>query len=104
MYMLFSHTMTNGLQQIGGNIELVVQLIICTGFLICMYYFVDHPNRLLFWLDKQSTAAPFGGVHGVEKLSHISAPSCSSGQSLCFDNLCFRVCCRTSVLASLSWY
>ncbi|OJA15331.1 hypothetical protein AZE42_03340 [Rhizopogon vesiculosus] len=63
---------TNGLQLNDGGIELVVQLLRDQqSVLICGYYFVDHPKRLLFWVEKQSTEKLFVGVQGVEKLSHI---------------------------------
>jgi len=71
----------NGLQQRAGDIELVVQLFRnMQGVQVCRYYFVDHPKRLLFWFHEQPTEQLFDGVQGVEKLSHISAPSFSSDQ------------------------
>jgi hypothetical protein len=73
----------------GADIELVVQLFFKnrTKDLICRYYFVDHTNRLLLWVHEQCTEKLFDGLLGVEKLSHISAPSCSSGKSSCLYNL-----------------
>ncbi|KAG1734998.1 hypothetical protein EDB19DRAFT_1638662 [Suillus lakei] len=63
-----------GLQLYSGDIELVVELIRSRrdmGSLVCRYYFVDHPNRLLFWLHDLPTERIFDGVQGVEKWSHI---------------------------------
>ncbi|KAG1734997.1 hypothetical protein EDB19DRAFT_1122884 [Suillus lakei] len=62
-----------GLQLRSGDIELVVELIRGEDerSLVCRYYFVDHPNRLLFWLHEISTEELFDGVQGVEKWSHI---------------------------------
>ncbi|KAG1732546.1 hypothetical protein EDB19DRAFT_2026947 [Suillus lakei] len=57
----------------SGDIELVVESTrrSDTGLRVYRYYFVDHPNRLLFWLDKISTEIIFDGVEGVERWSHI---------------------------------
>ncbi|KAG1891990.1 hypothetical protein F4604DRAFT_2746 [Suillus subluteus] len=61
-----------GLQLRSGGIELVVELTKGRDHhRVCRYYFVDHPNRLLFWLDEMPTAKIFDGVLGVEKWSHI---------------------------------
>ncbi|KAG1805185.1 uncharacterized protein BJ212DRAFT_877498 [Suillus subaureus] len=61
-----------GLQLHSGGIELVVELTRNPNHhRVCRYYFVDHPNRLLFWLDEMPTARIFDGVLGVEKWSHI---------------------------------
>ncbi|KAG1892007.1 hypothetical protein F4604DRAFT_1565022 [Suillus subluteus] len=65
-----------GLELRRGDIELVVELTRGRDHhRVCRYYFVDHPNRLLFWLDEMPTARIFDGVLGVEKWSHISASS-----------------------------
>jgi hypothetical protein len=63
----------------GADTELVVQLLRNpkSKGLICKYYFVDHPNRLLFWVHEQATEKLFDGVLGVEKMSHISTLSCN---------------------------
>jgi hypothetical protein len=78
----------------GANIELVVQLFFknreINSDLICKYYFVDHTNRLLLWVHEQCTEKLFDGLLGVEKLSHISAPSYSNGKSSCLYNLCLQ--------------
>jgi hypothetical protein len=58
---------------------------------------------LLFWVHVQLGENIFDGVQGAEKMSHISAPSNTSEQSSCPDNYVYRVCCRTTVLASLSF-
>jgi hypothetical protein len=73
----------------GVDIQLVVQLLRNRGTRaqICRYYFVDHRKRLLFWVHDQHTEKLFDGVRGVEKMSHISATSCSSGQLACLNNL-----------------
>ncbi|KAG1717957.1 hypothetical protein EDB19DRAFT_1062728 [Suillus lakei] len=57
----------------SGDIELVVESTrrSDTGLRVYRYYFVNHPNRLLFWLDKISTEIIFDGVEGVERWSHI---------------------------------
>ncbi|KAG2115767.1 uncharacterized protein F5147DRAFT_380512 [Suillus discolor] len=56
----------------SGDIELVVELTRKrNNDKVYRYYFVDHPNRLLFWLDEISTKWIFDGVLGVEKWSHI---------------------------------
>jgi hypothetical protein len=61
-----------GLELCSGKIELVVEL--ARGgrdhHRVCRYYFVDHPNRLLFWLHEIRTERIFDGVLGVEKWSH----------------------------------
>ncbi|KAG1782860.1 hypothetical protein EV702DRAFT_1058666 [Suillus placidus] len=63
---------TCGLQLRSGDIELVVELTRTqNNHRVCRYYFVDHPNRLLFWLHDIPTARIFDGVLGVEKWSHI---------------------------------
>ncbi|KAG1891988.1 hypothetical protein F4604DRAFT_2562 [Suillus subluteus] len=64
--------MTCGSQLRSGDIELVVESIRGRNHhKVYRYYFVDHPNRLLFWLDEMSTSMIFEGVPGVEKWSHI---------------------------------
>lgn len=63
-----------GLQLRSGDIELVVELTKKRNRdndRVYRYYLVDHPNRLLFWLDEISTGRIFDGVLGVEKWSHI---------------------------------
>lgn len=66
-----------GLQLCSGGIELVVELARKrNNDKVYRYYLVDHPNRLLFWLDEISTKWIFDGVLGVEKWSHISTSSC----------------------------
>ncbi|KAG1873592.1 hypothetical protein DFJ58DRAFT_759127 [Suillus subalutaceus] len=62
-----------GLELRSGDIELVVELTRGRDHhtRVCRYYFVDHPNRLLFWLDEMPTRRIFDGVLGVEKWSHI---------------------------------
>ncbi|KAG1806416.1 uncharacterized protein HD556DRAFT_1225134 [Suillus plorans] len=61
-----------GLQLGSGDIELVVELTRKrNNDKVYRYYLVDHPNRLLFWLDEISTGRIFDGVLGVEKWSHI---------------------------------
>ncbi|KAG1893440.1 uncharacterized protein F5891DRAFT_772184 [Suillus fuscotomentosus] len=61
-----------GLQLCSGDIELVVELTRKRNKdKVYRYYLVDHPNRLLFWLDEISTKWIFDGVLGVEKWSHI---------------------------------
>ncbi|KAG2751246.1 hypothetical protein P692DRAFT_20830991, partial [Suillus brevipes Sb2] len=65
--------MTCGLPQLrSGDIELVVELTRNQkNNMVCRYYFVDHTNRLLFWLHEIPAARIFDGVVGVEKWSHI---------------------------------
>ncbi|KAG1763189.1 hypothetical protein EDD22DRAFT_518426 [Suillus occidentalis] len=64
--------MTCGLQLRSGDIELVVELTRNQNKgLVCRYYFVDHTNRLLFWLHEIPAEKIFDGVVGVEKWSHI---------------------------------
>lgn len=96
---------THGLNLTGdSDIELVVQsLLDKSNAQICKYYFIDHSKRLLFWVHVQLGENIFDGVQGAEKMSHISAPSNTSEQSSCPDNYVYRVCCRTTVLASLSF-
>ena len=68
----------HGLNMIGsGKIELVVQL---RGFECkCEYYFVDHLNRSIFWVQEQNG---YDGVRGVGEMGHISAPFDGREQSL----------------------
>lgn len=82
---------TSGLPQLRrGDIELVVEL---TRYqnqnhgLVCRYYFVDHTNRLLFWLHEIPAEKIFDGVMGVEKWSHISASSCENTYHCVLDVL-----------------
>ncbi|KAG2361745.1 hypothetical protein BDR07DRAFT_1408786 [Suillus spraguei] len=57
--------MTCGLQLHSGVIELVVELTRNhNSEIVFRYYFVDHPNRLLFWLHEIPTARIFDGVSG----------------------------------------
>jgi hypothetical protein len=77
-----------GLQLRSGGIELVVELTRNqNNNRVCRYYFVDHPNRLLFWLHDIPTARIFDGVVGVEKWSHISASSCENKYHCVLDVL-----------------
>ena len=81
---------SQGLNLTGGiDIELVVLLLrnpkSSENPLICKYYFVDHPNRLLFWLHEQPGEKLFDGIRGVGKMSHISASS-SRDRSSCIEN------------------
>ncbi|KAG2138067.1 uncharacterized protein EDB93DRAFT_1253450 [Suillus bovinus] len=63
---------TDGLQLPSDDVELVVELTRKpNNDRVYRYYFVDHPKRLLFWLDEISTERIFDGVLGVEKWSHI---------------------------------
>jgi len=93
-----------GLELCSGKIELVVEL--ARGgrdhHRVCRYYFVDHPNRLLFWLHEIRTERIFDGVLGVEKWSHASASSYKVNITVFLILYIFRVCYPTSVLASLS--
>jgi len=68
----------HGLNMIGsGKIELVVQL---RGFECkCEYYFVDHLNRSIFWVQEQNG---YDGVRGVREMGYISAPFDGREQSL----------------------
>jgi hypothetical protein len=78
-----------GLELCSGKIELVVEL--ARGgrdhHRVCRYYFVDHPNRLLFWLHEIRTERIFDGVLGVEKWSHASASSYKSKYHCVLDSL-----------------
>ena len=63
---------------LGDNdIELVLQLSHSgsTGANpLCQYYFVDHANRTLFWVqDHQATDDIFCGLHGIYDPSHVGA-------------------------------
>ncbi|KAG2048582.1 hypothetical protein BDR06DRAFT_920295 [Suillus hirtellus] len=58
----------------ADNIELVVQLAQTEGGEVsCYYYFVDHTDRILFWLHDRDQAKDdiFSGLQGVMDLSHI---------------------------------
>ncbi|KAG1752371.1 uncharacterized protein EDB91DRAFT_512302 [Suillus paluster] len=59
--------------QPGTDIELVVESTRRKGGegMVCRYYFVYHPERLLFWLHPMPTDKLFDGVAGVTKPSHI---------------------------------
>lgn len=75
------------------KIELVVQLVWNqkTNARICRYYFVNHDEHLLFWLHKLPTVKLLCGVQGVEKLSHISAPSTEYNRRVlmaCVSRIC----------------
>ena len=93
---LLDLAISHGVQPNDGNIELVVLLRDSQSVQICRYYFVDHSKRLLFWLHKQRTEMLFEGVEGIERLSHISAPSAVDNHQ-CIDNSCFQ-----SMLSNLS--
>lgn len=65
----------------ADNIELVVQLAQNEGGEVsCYYYFVDHTDRILFWLHDRDQAKDdiFSGLQGVMDLSHIRA-LCGTG-------------------------
>lgn len=82
------------LQLCCDKIELVVQLAWNqkSKVRICRYYFIDHDKHLLFWLHELPTVKLFCGVQGVEKLSHISAPSIVDNRRVLI--VCIsRVCC-----------
>jgi hypothetical protein len=81
--------MTCGLPQLrSGDIELVVELTRNQKYnMVCRYYFVDHTNRLLFWLHEIPAARIFDGVVGVEKWSHISASFCENTYNCVLDLL-----------------
>jgi len=61
-----------------NDIELVLQLSRFGGpggNPLCQYYFVDHANRTLFWVQKHSKATDdiFCGLRGIYDPSHIGA-------------------------------
>ena len=89
----------HGLNMTGsGEVELVVQLENLT--VKCEYYFVDHLNRSLFWIQEQDGKDLCDGVRGVREMGHISAPS-DAGNNHCLNYHVYRICCRISILASL---
>jgi hypothetical protein len=58
------------------NPELVLELIQADGAdLMCGYYFVDHENRCLFWVEPIEMSVLLMEVKGVTCPSHISASS-----------------------------
>jgi len=94
-------TTHHGLDMTGsGEIELVVQLENLN--VKCEYYFVDHLHRSLFWVQEQDGKDLCDGVRGVREMGHISAPSDGREQH-CLSDHVYRICCRTSILASLSF-
>jgi len=56
-----------------NNIELVLQ--VSQAKALCQYYFVDHANRTLFWLQKHVDATNdiFYGLEGVQDPTHVGA-------------------------------
>ncbi|KAG1812958.1 uncharacterized protein BJ212DRAFT_1483013 [Suillus subaureus] len=42
-----------------------------TNTVVCCYYFANHRDRCLFWLDEYSTEDILSECNGVENLSHI---------------------------------
>ncbi|KAG6333218.1 hypothetical protein ID866_5873 [Astraeus odoratus] len=53
-----------------GEVQLVVEPRADTQGVLCSYYFVNPAGRSLFWLDDWESPSIFGGLKGVETLSH----------------------------------
>ena len=61
------------------NRELVLELMQADGDgLKCGYYFVDHENRCLFWVEPFNVSNLLWTVQGVTCASHVSASSWAS--------------------------
>ena len=56
-----------------NNIELVLH--VSQDDALCRYYFVDHANRTLFWLQRHidATSDIFCGLEGIHDPSHVGA-------------------------------
>ncbi|KAI6116134.1 hypothetical protein F5141DRAFT_648567 [Pisolithus sp. B1] len=52
------------------KVRLVVEPRSDENGVLCCYYFVDHANRSLFWLDEWDAPGVFSACKGVETLSH----------------------------------
>ncbi|KAG0695926.1 hypothetical protein DFH29DRAFT_245741 [Suillus ampliporus] len=54
------------------QVDLVLEPKLFTGdTIVCCYYFANHRDRCLFWLDEYSTKDILSECNGVENLSHI---------------------------------
>ncbi|KAG2042683.1 hypothetical protein BDR03DRAFT_1088430 [Suillus americanus] len=56
-----------------AQVDLVIEPKVSTDAnkLVCCYYFANHRDRCLFWLDEYSTEDILSECNGVENLSHI---------------------------------
>jgi len=56
------------------EVELVIQLVDypASGKYECWYYFVNHKQRLLFWVDEYDLRNIFANVRDVSARSHMS--------------------------------
>ncbi|KAG2343080.1 hypothetical protein BDR05DRAFT_319672 [Suillus weaverae] len=56
-----------------AQVDLVIEPKVSTdaGTVVCCYYFANHRDRCLFWLDEYSTEDILSECNGVENLSHI---------------------------------
>ncbi|KAG1840128.1 hypothetical protein C8R48DRAFT_781875 [Suillus tomentosus] len=74
-----------------AQVDLVIEPKVSTDAdkVVCCYYFANHRDRCLFWLDEYSTEDILSECKGVENLSHIRA------QSMVF---------RVSVFDDSSWF
>lgn len=71
---LYELAQTQSMNLGDDNVDLVVQLAQNEeGEVSCYYYFVDHTDRILFWLHDrdQATDDIFSGLQGVMDPSHI---------------------------------
>lgn len=60
-----------------AQVDLVIEPKVSTDAdkVVCCYYFANHRDRCLFWLDEYSTEDILSECNGVENLSHIRAQS-----------------------------
>ena len=65
----------------------------------CQYYFVDHANRTLFWLQDYVNAIDdiFYGLRGIYDPSHIGA-SCRIHEAAVINFVATRICFGVRVL------
>jgi hypothetical protein len=54
-----------------GLVDLVVEPKVANDSVVCCYYFVNHRDRCLFWLDDFDPEEIISECKGVKSLSHI---------------------------------
>ncbi|KAG1860663.1 hypothetical protein DFJ58DRAFT_778417 [Suillus subalutaceus] len=64
---------SEGLELDMAQVDLVIEPKVSTdtNTVVCCYYFANHRDRCLFWLDEYSTEDILSECNGVENLSHI---------------------------------
>lgn len=58
---------------IESHFELVLEVVEIDGTKLCGYYFVDHRNKIIFWLEEFDASYICSGVDAVLSHSHLRA-------------------------------